>query len=164
MRHVPTILAFASWGWTSALPNSMVRSIMGRGKPAEEDGWLSWRTRSLREARRWVIGQVGCTFDEWLLRAGMAKWEEWLRRHERSCIRRLIGWQSAALRLGCGSCAAQRSENGQKTQGVRRQNAAEVGGPKGGRLRDALDVQNPKASHRVVGGCGSRTATGAARR
>lgn len=39
--------------------------------------------------------ELSCTFAEWLLRKGATKWEEWLQRHGATCIRRLIGWQSA---------------------------------------------------------------------
>lgn len=94
----------ARWGWlldtttTSRICgtiHTLVRSIMGRGGP-EEEGWLSWHTRTLRDARHLVVGRLGCTIAESLLRKGATKWEEWLQGHEATFIRRLIGWRSTA--------------------------------------------------------------------
>lgn len=79
MRHAAPALAFGSWGWI--WDAMVVRSIKWRDKP-EDEGWFSWHTRSLRDAQQWVIGQLCCPFDEWLLRKGATKREETLQRHE----------------------------------------------------------------------------------
>lgn len=34
-------------------------------------------TRTLWEARHWVVDQLGCTLAEWLRRSCAAKWGEW---------------------------------------------------------------------------------------
>lgn len=104
MRHVAPILAFGSWGWIwgsttmsriDSAVHEMARSIMGRGRP-EEEWWLSWHTRTLWDARHWVVGRLGRTFTKCLLKHGATEWDEWLQWHETIFIRRLIGRQSVA--------------------------------------------------------------------
>lgn len=104
MCNVVPIPGFGSSGWAwdpttisriDGIVHRIVRSIMGCGK-TEEEGWLSWHTRTLREARQWVIGLLGCTCAEWLLRNGATKWEERLQWDATTFISHMIGWQSAA--------------------------------------------------------------------
>lgn len=50
-------------------------------------------TRTLREAKAWVVSKVGGSYTEWMFGQGSSTWDRWLCRHEPTFIRTMIGWQ-----------------------------------------------------------------------
>lgn len=164
MRHVATVLTFGSCGWiwdtttasrVDGSAHKMVWSTMGRSKPEydEEEGWVSWHTRTLWEA----LGKLGCTFAQWLLREGATKWEEWLQRHEHTCIRRLIGWHRAAH---CALEAARVQHAGPRMGNCRRERVGrppvEMGGPGPGATLDPCRAEHPVSALRAALGAAPR--------
>lgn len=81
---------------SDASVDRMTRNAVGLRK-LEEEGWLSWHSQAVRDAQPWVVSKLGCTYSDWFLRQTDKKWEPGLARHELTHIRRIVGWQNAAL-------------------------------------------------------------------
>lgn len=61
--------------------------------------WARWNKRSLQAARWWIWKTDRTSFSQTATNRCVIRWNQWLRRHEGTLLRRLIMWRSRARYL-----------------------------------------------------------------
>lgn len=96
--HPPRWPAAARWLWgatsksrVDVTVNRMVRAMLGHCKTESE----GWHTHSSREATARVSSNMVSMYVEWIFGQCVSTWGGWLCRHELTCIRRMMGRESA---------------------------------------------------------------------